>query len=96
MISRWRDQEALVAFAGPQWNRPVIPAGMEPYGTACSVEHLRYPLASCRRSRRPWNRLKVIILGNARAGKTTLKRTLMASHPAALLSLDEVAFQGGT
>ncbi|MFM7394751.1 MAG: hypothetical protein ACKO22_10415 [Cyanobium sp.] len=40
--------------------------------------------------------MKVIILGNARAGKTTLKRTLMASHPAALLSLDEVAFQGGT
>lgn len=39
MISRWRDQEALVAFAGPQWNRPVIPAGMESYGTACSVEH---------------------------------------------------------
>jgi heme-degrading monooxygenase HmoA len=39
MISSWRDQEALIAFAGPQWNRPVIPAGMEPYGTACSVEH---------------------------------------------------------
>lgn len=39
MISRWRDQEALVAFAGPQWNRPVIPAVMEPCGTASSVEH---------------------------------------------------------
>ncbi|MCS5699037.1 AAA family ATPase [Cyanobium sp. FGCU-52] len=39
--------------------------------------------------------MKVIILGNAGAGKTTLARTLMASHPAALLSLDEVAFQGG-
>jgi adenylate kinase family enzyme len=40
--------------------------------------------------------MKVIILGNAGAGKTTQARTLMASHPAALLSLDEVAFQGGT
>jgi hypothetical protein len=39
--------------------------------------------------------MKVIILGNAGAGKTTLARTLMASQPAALLSL-EVAFKDGT
>ena len=47
LISRWLDQEALVAFAGPQWTRPVIPTGMEPYGTACSVEHdvIHEPLA---------------------------------------------------
>jgi CRP-like cAMP-binding protein len=40
--------------------------------------------------------MKVIILGHAGAGKTTLARTLMASQPAALLSLDEVAFKSGT
>ena len=25
MISGWRDQDALFAFAGPEWNAPVIP-----------------------------------------------------------------------
>jgi dihydrofolate reductase/adenylate kinase family enzyme len=40
--------------------------------------------------------MKVIILGNAGAGKSTLARTLIARQPAARLSLDEVAFQGGT
>ena len=39
MISRWRDEDALVAFAGPEWNTPVIPAGMEAYGKNLSVEH---------------------------------------------------------
>ncbi len=39
--------------------------------------------------------MKVIILGNAGAGKSTLARKLIASQPAARLSLDEVAFQGG-
>jgi adenylate kinase family enzyme len=39
--------------------------------------------------------MKVIILGNAGAGKSTLARKLIARHPAARLSLDEVAFQGG-
>lgn len=39
MISRWRDEDALVAFAGPEWNTPVIPAGMEAYGKSLSVEH---------------------------------------------------------
>lgn len=40
--------------------------------------------------------MKVILLGNAGAGKSTLSRKLIAKHPAARLSLDEVAFQGGT
>ena len=40
--------------------------------------------------------MKVILLGNAGAGKSTLARKLIAKHHAARLSLDEVAFQGGT
>lgn len=40
--------------------------------------------------------MKVILLGNAGAGKSTLAKKLMAKHPAARLSLDEVAFQSGT
>jgi quinol monooxygenase YgiN len=47
MITRWRDEDALVAFAGPEWNTPVIPAGMEAFGKNVSVEHYRiddYPI----------------------------------------------------
>jgi len=40
--------------------------------------------------------MKVILLGNAGAGKSTLSRKLVARHPAARLSLDEVAFRDGT
>jgi adenylate kinase family enzyme len=40
--------------------------------------------------------MKVIILGNAGAGKSTLAKNLIVKEPAARLSLDEVAFQGGT
>ncbi len=40
--------------------------------------------------------MKAIILGNAGAGKSTLAKKLMARQPAARLSLDEVAFRGGT
>jgi adenylate kinase family enzyme len=40
--------------------------------------------------------MKIILLGNAGAGKSTLSRRLLAKHPAARLSLDEVAFQSGT
>ncbi len=40
--------------------------------------------------------MKTILLGNAGAGKSTLSRKLVARHPAARLSLDEVAFDGGT
>lgn len=40
--------------------------------------------------------MKLILLGNAGAGKSTLSRKLIARHPAARLSLDEVAFGEGT
>jgi adenylate kinase family enzyme len=40
--------------------------------------------------------MKAILLGNAGAGKSTLSRLMMAKEPAARLSLDEVAFRGGT
>lgn len=40
--------------------------------------------------------MKVILLGNAGAGKSTLARKLLTKQPAARLSLDEVAFQAGT
>ncbi len=40
--------------------------------------------------------MHVIILGNAGAGKSTLAKKLIARQPAARLSLDDVAFQGGT
>jgi adenylate kinase family enzyme len=40
--------------------------------------------------------MKIILLGNAGAGKSTLSKKLVARQPAARLSLDEVAFQGGT
>lgn len=39
--------------------------------------------------------MKVILLGNAGSGKSTLARKRIAREPAARLSLDEVAFQGG-
>lgn len=40
--------------------------------------------------------MRTILLGNAGAGKSTLARRLIAQQPAARLSLDEVAFAGGT
>lgn len=39
--------------------------------------------------------MKLILLGNAGAGKSTLARRLIAQTPTARLSLDEVAFQEG-
>ena len=39
MISRWRDEDALIAFARLEWNTPVIPSGMEAFGKSYSVEH---------------------------------------------------------
>jgi adenylate kinase family enzyme len=40
--------------------------------------------------------MKVILLGNAGAGKSTLARRLLQRQPAARLSLDEVAFGAGS
>lgn len=39
--------------------------------------------------------MRIILLGNAGAGKSTLARKLVAQQAAARLSLDEVAFAGG-
>jgi heme-degrading monooxygenase HmoA len=39
MISRWKDEAALVAFAGQDWDRPVIPPVMERFVRECSVHH---------------------------------------------------------
>ena len=39
MISRWQDETALKAFAGDNWNRAVIPPGMEKFVAECSVHH---------------------------------------------------------
>ncbi len=42
------------------------------------------------------DRMRVILLGNAGAGKSTFARKLAARQPAARLSLDEVAFRDGS
>ena len=39
MITKWENEEALVAFAGESWNESVIPDGMEKYAKHHSVSH---------------------------------------------------------
>jgi heme-degrading monooxygenase HmoA len=39
MISHWRDHASLQAFAGEEWNRAVIPPGMEKFVVECWVHH---------------------------------------------------------
>jgi heme oxygenase (mycobilin-producing) len=39
MISTWRDEGAVKAFAGESWSEAFIPAGMEKYVTECWVHH---------------------------------------------------------
>ena len=39
MISEWKDIESLSAFAGGEWNRPVIPTDMEKFVEKCWVHH---------------------------------------------------------
>ena len=39
MVSVWKDEAALEGFAGRDWNRPVIPAGMEQFVVETQVHH---------------------------------------------------------
>jgi hypothetical protein len=39
MITKWKDIASLVAFAGENWNVPVIPEGMEGFAVDASVSH---------------------------------------------------------
>ena len=39
MISGWEDVESLRAFAGIEWNRAVIPPGMEKFFTESWMHH---------------------------------------------------------
>jgi heme oxygenase (mycobilin-producing) len=39
MISVWQSEAAVAAFAGENWNRAVIPDGMEKYVAECWVHH---------------------------------------------------------
>lgn len=39
MISVWRSEAAVAAFAGENWNTAVIPDGMEKYVAECWVHH---------------------------------------------------------
>jgi heme-degrading monooxygenase HmoA len=39
MVSVWRSEADIAAFAGENWNRAVIPVGMEKYVAECWVHH---------------------------------------------------------
>ncbi|AFY37956.1 hypothetical protein Lepto7376_1620 [[Leptolyngbya] sp. PCC 7376] len=39
MISLWENKESLQAFAGEDFEKAAIPAGMNRYISSCSVEH---------------------------------------------------------
>lgn len=39
MVSVWRSEADLRAFAGESWNQAVIPQGMEKYVSECWVHH---------------------------------------------------------
>lgn len=41
MITYWKDEPSLVAFAGEKWNMAVIPHEMENYPIAYNVVHYR-------------------------------------------------------
>ena len=39
LLTQWKDENALLAFAGENWNQSVIPEGMEKYVEECWVDH---------------------------------------------------------
>ena len=39
MVSTWKDERSLIAFAGEDWSQAHIPPGMEKYVEACWVHH---------------------------------------------------------
>ena len=39
MVSEWKDQRSLIAFAGENWNEAHIPPGMEKFAERCWVHH---------------------------------------------------------
>lgn len=39
LISRWRDLDALIAFAGDDWTKAHIPMGMERFVDQCWLHH---------------------------------------------------------
>ncbi len=39
MISCWENEDALIAFAGKNWNRAIIPSGMERFVIECWLHH---------------------------------------------------------
>jgi heme-degrading monooxygenase HmoA len=39
MISSWENEQAVINFAGEQWNQAVIPEGMDKYVAECWVHH---------------------------------------------------------
>ena len=41
MITYWKDDRSLVAFAGEEWNKAVIPDKMKKYPVAYNVVHFR-------------------------------------------------------
>jgi heme-degrading monooxygenase HmoA len=41
LLTNWVDERALVDFAGKNWNKAVIPQGMEKYVAECWVDHFK-------------------------------------------------------
>ncbi len=39
MVSTWKDEASIAAFAGNEWSQAVIPTGMEKYVRECWVHH---------------------------------------------------------
>jgi heme oxygenase (mycobilin-producing) len=41
LLTNWRDEKTLIDFAGEDWNKPVIPSGMEKFVAECWVDHFK-------------------------------------------------------